>query len=162
MKRFCITLFTLTVLLSNIATGQEMHGFQLQEDRYIWKGRFVDENSSADDLKVDLMDKLSTSPYVKNIRESRNGGIVGSIEGMPEAILSTGVFVFSFGFSIDCQNGEYFVTTNNWVGKSTNPTFSGMVKSLEDLMVGPLVGKRRKENFFKSHEEAQVRIFQLE
>lgn len=152
---------TLLILIGSLATAQEMHGFELREDKYFWTGRFVDENASADELKADLLDKLSASPYVKNVREARSGGVVGVVDGMPEALLSTGVFVFSFGFSVDCFDGEYVVTTNNWFGKSTNPALPGMIHPLETLLVGPLVGKRRKENFFKSHEEAQVRMFQV-
>jgi len=162
MKRFQFFLFGLIVLLSGSATAQEMHGFELRDGQYFWTGRFVSEGMGADELKSAIIDKLSASPFIGQVRATGNGRVVGSIRDLPEAINSVGMLVFNFGFSIEVSDGEYFVTTSDWVGKSTNPELSGVVLRLEEMLTGPLVGKRRKENFFKAHEDAQVKIFRLD
>lgn len=162
MKRFQFFLFGLVVLLSSSVTGQDMHGFELRDGQYFWTGRFVSEGMVAADLQNAIIDKLSASPFIGQVRATGNGRVVGSIRDLPEAINSLGMLVFNFGFSIECSDGEYLVTTRDWVGKSTNAEMSGVVLRLEEMLNGPLIGKRRRENFFKAHEAAQVKIFMLE
>lgn len=159
--RYPTSLLLSILFFSNTTSAQEMHGFELRDGVYHWVGHFTADGMSASDLVQSIAENLSLNSFVVSVKPLSNNRIAGKVDKLPEPLSSTGVLTFSFGYLIECFDGEYVVTTKDWVGTSGNPMAPGMVARFEDMLNSPLVGRRRKENLFKAHEEAQVKMFQL-